>query len=324
MLQKKILYVYEERIPIKLQNMVIKKIKLENFILRKTTYKSTKSEQKKLFRWCDAVFFAPGRRIDQDVIKEAKNCKIFQLWSSGYEKFSWEFAKKYKIPVCTNGSQNNVAVAEHAVMLLLSISKKIIYFNKITKLGKWKNNSHGLDLFELKNKKIGIFGLGKIGLYFAKLCKSFDMNVYYHDLVRKKKYEKKYGFKYLSKNALLKNCEIFSLHLHLNKKTINYLNSKNMNIIKKGSIIINVSRAQLIEQNALIRFLKNGKIGALGIDAHYLEPTKKNDALLSLPNVVCTPHTAGSTRDTYERVIDLCINNIKTMLIYKKCKYRVV
>ena len=75
--------------------------------------------------------------------------------------------------------------------LKFSISKKIIHFNKITKLGKWKNNSHGLDLFELKNKKIGIFGLGKIGLYFAKLCKSFDMNVYYHDLVRKKKYEKK-------------------------------------------------------------------------------------------------------------------------------------
>ena len=88
MQQKKILYVYEERIPIKLQKLVIKKIKQENFNFRKMTYKTPLLKQKKLFGWCDAVFFAPGRNIDEDVIKEANNCKIFQLWSSGYEKFN--------------------------------------------------------------------------------------------------------------------------------------------------------------------------------------------------------------------------------------------
>ena len=110
----------------------------------------------------------------------------------------------------------------------------------------------------------------------------------------------------------------------MNEKTINYLNLKNLKSIQRGSIIINVSRAQLIEKNALIKFLMNGKLGALGIDAHYFEPTKKNDKLLSLPNVICTPHTAGSTKDTYERVIDVCINNIKSMLFNNKCKYRVI
>jgi len=324
MTKKKILYVYEERIPIKLQKMVIQRIKLENFNFRKMTYKTPFLKQKKLFKWCDAVFFAPGRNIDETIIKEAKNCKIFQLWSSGYEKFNWKASQKYQIPVCNNGSKNNVAVAEHAMMLLLCLSKKIIHFNKITKSGRWKNNSHGLDLFELKNKNIGIFGLGKIGLYFAKLCKAFDMNVYYYDLIREKKYEQKYGFKYMSKNTLLKKCDVFSLHLHLNKKTFNYLNSQNLKNIKKGSFIINVSRAELIERKALIKFLKNGKLGGIGLDAHYDEPTKKNDKLLSMPNVICSPHTAGSTKDTYKRIIDICINNIKTMLFQKKCKYRVV
>jgi lactate dehydrogenase-like 2-hydroxyacid dehydrogenase len=324
MTQKKILYVYEERIPIELQKMVTKKMNLENFNFKKMTYKTQLLKQKKLFRWCDAVLFAPGRNIKEDVIKEAKNCKIFQLWSSGYEKFDCKVAQKYRIPVCTNGSQNNVAVAEHAIMLLLSLSKKIIHFNKITKLGSWKNNSHGLDLFELKNKNIGIFGLGRIGLQFAMICKTFGMNVYYYDLIRKKKYEQKYGFKYMYKNSILKNCQIFSLHLHLNHRTYHYLNSKNLKNIKKGSFIINVSRAELIERNSLIKFLKNGKLQGLGLDAHYVEPTKKNDKLLSLPNVICTPHTAGSTRDTYERIINICIDNIKTMLLKKKCKYRVV
>lgn len=321
---KKILYVYEDRIPIKLQNLVIKKIKHENFNLRKMTYKTPLLKQKKLFRWCDAVFFAPGRNIDEVIIKEAKNCKIFQLWSSGYEKFNWKASKKYKIPVCTNGSKNDISVAEHAMMLLLCLSRKIIHFNKITKLGMWKNNSHGLDLFELNNKNIGIFGLGRIGLYFAKLCKNFNMNVYYYDLIRKKKYEQKYNLKYMSKNSMLKKCDIFSLHLHLNNKTTNYLNSKNLRNIKKGSFIINVSRAQLIERNALIKFLKNKKLGGIGLDAHYHEPTKKNDKLLSMPNVICTPHTAGSTIDSYKRIINVCIDNIKTMLMKKKCKYRIV
>ena len=75
--QKKLLYVYEERIPIELQRMIIKKIKSEKFYLKKMTYKTPLFKQKKLFRWCDAVFFAPGRNVNNDVIKEAKNCKIF-------------------------------------------------------------------------------------------------------------------------------------------------------------------------------------------------------------------------------------------------------
>ena len=322
--QKKLLYVYEERIPIELQRMIIKKIKSEKFYLKKMTYKTPLFKQKKLFRWCDAVFFAPGRNVNNDVIKEAKNCKIFQLWSSGFEKFNLNASKQNKIPVCTNGSQNNVAVAEHAIMLLLGLAKKIIHFNKITKLGRWKNNSHGLDLIELKNKNIGIFGLGKIGLYFARICKSLSMNIFYYDSIRKKEYETKYNFKYLSKNAILKKCDIFSLHLHLNKKTHNYLNSNELKKMKKKSIIINVSRAQLIEKNSLIRFLKNGKLGGLGIDAHYIEPNKKNDELLSMPNVICTPHTAGSTIDTYKRVINFCVANIKNMLLNGKCKNRVI
>ena len=322
--KKNLLYVYEERIPIELQKIVINKIKLEKFNLKKMTYRKSLSEQKKLFRWCDAVFFGPGRIIDDEVIKEAKKCKVFQLWSSGYEKFNWKSSKRNKIPVCTNGSQNDIAVAEHAMMLLLALAKKLIHFNNITKLGNWKNNSHGLDLFELKNKNIGIFGLGKIGLYFAKICKSFNMNVFYHDLVRKKSLEKKYGFKYLSKNALLKKCKIFSLHLHLNEKTYNYLNKRNFKMIKTGSIIINVSRAELIKRTALINFLKKSKLNGLGIDAHYVEPTKKNDKLLDLSNVVCTPHTAGSTKDTYKRVINECINNIKFILRTKKYRNRVV
>ena len=86
----KLLYVYEERIPTPLRNLVEKQIKKFNFLHKKMTYKLAKSKQKKLFSWADAVFFAPGRFIEDDVLKKAKNnVKLFQLWSSGFEKFKF-------------------------------------------------------------------------------------------------------------------------------------------------------------------------------------------------------------------------------------------
>ena len=92
-------------------------------------------------------------------------------------------------------------------------------------------------------------------------------------------------------------------------------------MLKKESLIINVSRAELIERNSLIKALKNKSIRGFGIDTHYTEPTIKNDSLLKLENVLSTPHIAGSTIDTYKRVISKCLDNIKKALLGKKIKY---
>ena len=123
------------------------------------------------------------------------------------------------------------------------------------------------------------------------------------------------------KNYILKNADIISLHLHLNEKTKNYINKKNFKLIKKNAILINVSRAHLVERKPLVNALKYRKIGGFGVDTHYDEPTKKNDSLLCLENVLATPHTAGSTYDTYLRVIDQCLRNIKNALNGKEIKY---
>ena len=161
MKNKNLLYVYEERIPEILQKLVILEIKKKKFNLKKMTYKTSLKHQKKLFSWCDAVLFAPGRYLENEVVESAKNCKIFQLWSSGFDKFNVKAAKN-NITICNNGSQNNISVAEHAVMLMLSLNRKLIHFNNITKNGNWAGNSHGVDLFEMKNKVLGIIGFGNI------------------------------------------------------------------------------------------------------------------------------------------------------------------
>lgn len=270
-------------------------------------------------RWS---FFLHQKFLKKEIIQCAKKAKIFQLWSSGYEKFNTKNSHSFGIPVCNNGSENAIAVAEHAVLLILALNRKLIHFHKRTVLGNWKNNSHGFDLFELRNKKIGIFGLGKIGKEVAKILNGFGCQVFYFDTKKlNKNDEKKLLVTYKKKNDLLKIADIVSLHLHLNKKTKNYINQRNIKLLKKDSLIINVSRAKLIDRICLIKALKNNKIRGLGIDAHYNEPTTKNDNLLNLENVLSTPHTAGSTIDTYKRVVKKCLDNIENAMNGKAIEF---
>ena len=323
MKKKNVLYFYEKRIPKNIIRLVSSEIK-KKFFFKKINYSESDRKIKSALSWADAVFFGPGRYLTKEQINTAKKVKIFQLWSSGYDKFNLKDSKAHNIPVCNNGSQNSVAVAEHAVLLMLSLNKKLIHFYQRTIGGNWKNNSHGFDLYELKNKKIGLLGLGRIGKEVAKILNGFGCKIFYYDINKlKKNEEKKLSVKFKNKNQILKNSDIISLHLHLNKNTKHYINKKNINLIKPNSILINVSRADLIERKPLINSLKNNRIRGFALDAHYEEPTKKNDELLKLENVLSTPHIAGSTFDTYVRVIRVCIENIDRAFKNKKLKYTI-
>ncbi len=316
----KLLYVYEERIPIPLRNLVEKQIKKFNFLHKKMTYKLAKSKQKKLLSWADAVFFAPGRFIEYDVLKKAKNnVKLFQLWSSGFEKFNVEGAKKLKIPLANNGSQNSTAVAEMAVLLMMAVNRKLPHFHHRTITGNWKNNSHGFDLYEMYGKTLGIIGFGNIGKKVAKICNSFGMKILYYDKIRAtRKLEKELDAKFVSKNTIIKKSDILSIHLHLNNKTKKIIDKKTIQKMKKNSILINVSRSQLVDNKALLQALKSNKIRGAGLDVHDKEPTVKNDELNNHPGVVVTPHISGSTYDTYLRVIKSCLENIENTIKNRK------
>jgi lactate dehydrogenase-like 2-hydroxyacid dehydrogenase len=321
-MQKKIklLYVYEERIPLPLKSLVENQIKKGNFLYKKMTYKLSKLKQEKLFEWADAVFFAPGRFIEDDVLKKAQNnVKIFQLWSSGFEKFNIKTTKKLKIPLANNGSQNSTAVSEMAVLLMMAVNRKLPHFHERTITGNWKNNSHGFDLYEMHGKILGIIGFGNIGKKVAKICNSFGMKILYFDKIRApRKLEKELNVQFVTKDTIIKKSDILSIHLHLNSETKKIIDKKSIQNMKRNSILINVSRSQLVDNKALLQALKNNKIRGAGLDVHDKEPTLKNDELNNHPGVVVTPHISGSTYDTYLRVIKSCLDNIKNTIKNKK------
>jgi phosphoglycerate dehydrogenase-like enzyme len=309
---QKLLYVYEERIPQDLQQLVRSSFPASEFTLDSMTYLTPVEEQKAKLAWADVVFFAPGRFLPNEVLESGAHIKLMQLWSSGYDKFNLAGAKKIGIPVANNGGANAQSVAEHAVLLMLAVYKWLPDSHHRTVTGAWAGNKHGLDMFTLRDKRVGIIGFGKIGKKVARILKGFDAQVQYYDIKPAPSEEgAELNATATTLEELLHTSDIITLHLHSNDKTHNILSATSFTQVKKGAVLINVSRAALVDQNALLTALTDGTLHGAGLDVYPEEPTKANDPLLTLPNVVATPHMAGSTRDAYAQALKNAVENFK-------------
>ena len=238
-----------------------------------------------------------------------------QLWSSGYDKFNVAGARKFGIPVANNGGANAISVAEHTVLLMLAVNKWLPDSHERTVAGRWAGNSHGLDMFLLHEKTLSLFGFGNIGRHVARRCRGFGMRIIYHDVTRApEEVERETGATYADVETLLREADVLSLHLHSTPETERIIDDQALRKLKHTAILINVSRAQLVDQHALLDALTSCRLRGAGFDVYMHEPTAPGDPLLQLPNVVATPHMAGSTYDTYARAIGNCIDNFRRVL----------
>lgn len=315
-MQLNILNYYEDRIPKVLRDLT--KLYLKKYNLKCIKYTDDHSKQIKLIKKADILFLTPGRFLSDELISNARNVKLIQIWSSGYDKLNLKAIKKYKIPLANNYSVNSFSVAEHTVMLMLNCLRKFPHFSKITNECKWEGNSHGTDCFNLKNKKVGIIGLGNVGKKVAKICKSFGSQIFFTDINIKKYLD----YKSVRLKKIFQLCDIVTIHLHYNKNTKKIINKDLLNLMHKNSFLINVSRAGLIDNKHLNKLLKNKKIAGVGIDVFEREPTKTGDHFIKIDNACLTPHTAGSTIDTYKDVLKVCLENFEK--IKKKQKVKLV
>ena len=215
-----LLYVYKSRIPVDLRELVISKIPKEHFEIDTMTYSSSDEEKIDKLKRAKVVLFAPGRYLPDEILKHGKRIKLMQLWSSGYEKFNCKGAKKYGIPVANNGGANAISVAEHTILLMLAVYKLLPSSHLRTVTGNWAGNSHGMDMYLLQNKKLGLIGLGNIGSAVAQRASAFWVKIIYYDINRLEiSDEKEKGYEYVDLEDLLRQADIISLHLHLNKNT---------------------------------------------------------------------------------------------------------
>ena len=261
------------------------------------------------------VGFGDGS-MDDAFYKLAPKLKLVQLLSAGYDRIDIESARRAGVAVCNNGGANSTAVAEHAIMLMLAVSRSLVRQHANVAGGRWRgNNPSEIKLFEMYNKTLGIVGLGTIGRKTAKLARAFGMRVQYYDVARlSEEHAENIGVRFALLEELLRTSDIVSLHVPLLPATKHMIGGEQLKLMKKSAYLINTCRGPVVDEPALIEALSNGTIAGAGLDVFDQEPPPPNNPLFALPNVVLTAHFAGPTWDTQYSRFRNAFDNCQRMI----------
>ncbi len=245
------------------------------------------------------VGFGDGT-MDDAFYKRAPKLKLIQLLSAGYDRIDIEAARRAGVPVSNNGGANSTAVAEHAIMLMLAVSRSLIWQHGNVAGGRWRgNNASEVKLYEMYGKTLGVVGLGTIGRKTAKLARAFGMRVQYYDVNRlSEEHAEGIGVRFALLEELLRTSDIVSLHVPLLAATKHMISAPQLQMMKKSAYLINTCRGPVVDEPALIEALNNGTIAGAGLDVFDQEPPPPNNPLFAMQNVVLTAHFAGPTWDT--------------------------
>jgi phosphoglycerate dehydrogenase-like enzyme len=236
-------------------------------------------------------------KMDDAFYRGARKLKLIQLLSAGYDRVDIEAARRAGVPVCNNGGANGIAVAEHAIMLMLAVARRLVWQQTTTVSGRWRGNDiASVRLYELNGRTLGIIGLGVIGKKVARLAKAFGMDVLYYDIVRLNEDQTDaLGVRFRLLNELLRSSDIVTLHVSLTPTTRHLIGAPELRLMKRTAYLINTCRGPVVDEGALYEALSDGLITGAGLDVFEQEPPAANNPLFGLHNVVVTPHLAGPT-----------------------------
>ena len=237
-------------------------------------------------------------KITKEIIQKASNTKIIARVGVGLDNIDTEESKKYNIEVINAGEASITAVSELVIGLMLSLSRNIPIANYETKNSNWiKKNLIGT---ELKGKYIGIIGLGKIGRNVARLARGLRMNLIGYDIIPiDRSFVQEVSLITTDLKTLLESSDFVTCHVPFTAETKYLINKNTIAFMKNSAFIINTSRGEIIEEASLIEALKSKSIAGAALDVFEEEPPK-NKELLSLSNLICTPHIGAQTNEGQE------------------------
>jgi phosphoglycerate dehydrogenase-like enzyme len=259
--------------------------------------------------------FTFKKKITREIAMGAKNVKLIQQPSVGYQHIDIDACTEAGVPVSNTAGANTTSVAEYTIMAALGLVKRLMPAHRATASGEWKQMEIGAG--DLDGKLWGLIGMGRIGCAVSERLIPFGVRVVYHDPVRLNEYdEKKYHAVYIDFDEMLKSADIISLHCPLTEKTRGLIGNSQLSMMKTTALIINVARGEIIDEAALARALKDHKIGGAALDVFAEEPISGANPLLGLKdkNLILTPHIAGATNESKMRIISAAINNIVKVL----------
>jgi D-3-phosphoglycerate dehydrogenase / 2-oxoglutarate reductase len=246
----------------------------------------------------DALIVRSATKVTADLLDRAKKLRAVGRAGVGVDNIDLEAATKRGILVMSTPGGSSVSVAEHTFALLLALVRQLPKFDAAMREGRWEKSSSGA---EVRGKTLGLIGLGRIGSEVASRAEAFDMRVVAFDPFISEAAARELSVELVPLEQLLAECDFISLHAAVSPQTRELINAASIAKMKKGVRLVNAARGELINEADLAAAIKSGQVAGAALDVFAEEPPK-NCPLIGLPNVITTPHVAGSTAEAQEEL----------------------
>ncbi|MDC0227783.1 hydroxyacid dehydrogenase [Alphaproteobacteria bacterium] len=264
--------------------------------------------------------------ISRKIIEGSKNLQIVSRHGVGYDSIDVKALDDCGVPLAIAAHSNMISVAEHAMFMLLALSKNVFYYDKFARKADWSSR-WDIKAWDVAEKNLLIIGFGRIGSKLVKRALAFDMNVYVYDPYVEATMIKNSGANYVENYIeILSKMDAVSLHCPKNQETTNMFSYEEFKIMKKSSFLINCARGGIVNEKALFAALTSNEILAAGLDVYDDEPSTSSNPLFSLDNILLSPHIAGVTQEatirmskqSAQNVLDVFDNKINKEVIINK------
>jgi len=256
-----------------------------------------------------AINIRAHARFSDAVFAACPTLKLISVWGTGTDNIDLESAARRGITVCNTAGVNANAVAEHTISLMLAVARSIPKLDGEMRAGAWPREL----LTQLLGKTLGVFGTGSIGMRVIAIAKALGMTVLAWSARGDAARVAEAVAQAMPKEHILREADVITLHLRLTAETRGFLGERELSLMKQSAILINTGRGALVERDALLNALTQGRIRA-GLDVFHDEPVKARDPVLALPNVVLSPHNAGQTPEVIRDGLLLAVENVEHFL----------
>jgi D-3-phosphoglycerate dehydrogenase len=257
--------------------------------------------------------------IDANALGSADRLKVISRYGVGVDSVDLTVAREKGIVVTNTPGANSVSVAELALGLMLALARQIPEAAEAVRQGKFPRFLG----VSLEGKVIGILGLGAIGKQLARRLTGFDCKILAFDPFADAAFANDNHIELTTKDSVLEQADFISLHLPLLPETRGIVNDTFLNKMKKGSFLINTSRGEVIDEAALLKALQTGQLKGAGLDAFIVEPPDPSNPLLTLPQVIATPHLGAQTDGATSNMGWLAMRDCLAVLKNEKPAYRI-
>lgn len=245
-------------------------------------------------------------RFTSRVLAACPRLRLISIWGTGTDNVDLAACRDRSVTVTNTPGVNSHAVAEHAIALMLAVTRRIPAMDRDVRAGQWPRGP----LAQLEGRTLGLIGLGAIGRRVAVLSAAFGMNLLATSWGPDGGRAAAAGARDVPIETLLRECDVVSLHLRLSTESQGFLGRERLALMKATAFLVNTARGGLVDRDALVEALRTGGLAGAGLDVFDREPVATDDPLLALPNVVLTPHNAGATHEVIARGLRRAVENV--------------